>query len=132
MVKHLEDVAIFNNHEPANNKSTEKSEILLVNDNIKDSRAKSEKSNKQIEEKTKENQSTHNVKEIPEKSLWLKYTTLLSEGSRDYKEDIPNHSIKKLREAIQISKTNFKDLKYQNKSIKSCKEVVALKFIYAR
>ena len=72
------------------------------------------------------------VKRDPKEAQWINYNDILAEASRCFRNDIAVKSMEKYGEAMNIISTSFKDLNYKNKNLKTCEEVVVIKFMYAR
>eukprot|EP00091_Calanus_sinicus_P012540 TRINITY_DN28181_c0_g1_i1.p2 TRINITY_DN28181_c0_g1~~TRINITY_DN28181_c0_g1_i1.p2 ORF type:complete len:143 (+),score=56.34 TRINITY_DN28181_c0_g1_i1:253-681(+) len=62
----------------------------------------------------------------------MNFNDTLAEASGCYMRNIANRSMEKYGEALEMVTKSFKDLKFKNKNVKTCDEVVVIKFMFAR
>jgi len=68
----------------------------------------------------------------PKETAWMNFNDILVEASSCYRRSIPIKSMEKYGEALDMIAKSFKDLKFKNKNVKTCDEVVVIKFMFAR
>ena len=66
----------------------------------------------------------------PKETAWMNFNDILVEASSCYRRSIPIKSMEKYGEALDMIAKSFKDLKFKN--VKTCDEVVVIKFLFAR
>ena len=68
----------------------------------------------------------------PKEAIWFQFNDILAEASSCFRRGIANRSIEKYGEALDIISKSFKDLKFKNKNVRMCEEVVVIKFMFGR
>ena len=68
----------------------------------------------------------------PKETAWMNFNDTLAEASGCFMRNIANRSMEKYGEALEMIARSFKDLKFKNKNVKTCDEVVVIKFMFAR
>eukprot|EP00092_Neocalanus_flemingeri_P039096 GFUD01042557.1.p1 GENE.GFUD01042557.1~~GFUD01042557.1.p1 ORF type:complete len:1549 (-),score=469.67 GFUD01042557.1:273-4919(-) len=93
-----------------------------------------ESTKKKEEEKKKKEEERKKVIAMndPKETAWMNFNDILSEASSCFMKSNPSRSRDKYEEALDIIAKSFSSLKFKNKTIKTCDEVVVIKFMFAR
>eukprot|EP00090_Calanus_glacialis_P031446 TRINITY_DN5190_c0_g1_i2.p1 TRINITY_DN5190_c0_g1~~TRINITY_DN5190_c0_g1_i2.p1 ORF type:complete len:1519 (-),score=592.62 TRINITY_DN5190_c0_g1_i2:152-4708(-) len=117
-----------------------KQQVEEVKRNEEEKKLAAEKKKVELEQKKKVDEVKRKEEERkkvialndPKETAWMNFNDTLAEASGCFMRNIANRSMEKYGEALEMIARSFKDLKFKNKNVKTCDEVVVIKFMFAR